>query len=367
MSGRRSSSADGSSDRDQRHRDAPPRPARSRSSAGGLPISTAIACSNWARVTPTAISCARVASSCASAWSTADWSAVPPAYWLLVICSDWAIGLDRGVEQALQLVGDAQLADSRWRACPAPTAARWRDRRRWPGRSRHRFRRCGGSGPRDRGSSSPMRRGLNRLLRILPAAGRPCSLTEPPPVRERLRASVQIDGREKAGARLGDDRLGLAEGRLGGFQVLVRDVDLPLEPVEHRIVVDRPPRAAVDRVGRLAGSPARLPGARLPGLLVGGRHRRVGRADNRARRCRRRSSLSSDCGESLQRRRFRPRFGLAAIRQLDRQVRWLIRPVRAMRPAARLAVRRTGAAAPTGGSDRDRGRSPASCRASAPG
>jgi hypothetical protein len=80
-----------------------------------------------------------------------------------------------------------------------------------------------------------------------------------------LRARIQINGRKKGGAGLGDDEFRLTERRFGGFQVLVRDVDLFFEIVEQRILVDRPPGAAIDRVERLADLPACF--------LVLGRHR----------------------------------------------------------------------------------------------
>src|SRR5208282_2700424 len=61
-----------------------------------------------------------------------------------------------------------------------------------------------------------------------------------------------------AGAGLGDDLFRLSQRRGGGLKVLVRDVDAPLQPIEDRIVVDRPPRTAADRVVRLAELPSRL-------------------------------------------------------------------------------------------------------------
>ena len=60
------------------------------SSAGGTPISTAIACSSCARITPTAIAWAWVLCSWASACDTSDWAAVPAAYWLRVMRKDSA-------------------------------------------------------------------------------------------------------------------------------------------------------------------------------------------------------------------------------------------------------------------------------------
>src|SRR5262249_36537268 len=49
------------------------------SSAGDLPMSTAIACSSCARSTPTSISCALVLASCVSACTTSAREAMPPA------------------------------------------------------------------------------------------------------------------------------------------------------------------------------------------------------------------------------------------------------------------------------------------------
>ena len=58
------------------------------SSAGGLPISTAIACSNWARKMPVAIACARVFSSWVRACATSEAETMPASYWFCVIRND---------------------------------------------------------------------------------------------------------------------------------------------------------------------------------------------------------------------------------------------------------------------------------------
>src|SRR6185437_11267630 len=52
-----------------------------------------------------------------------------------------------------------------------------------------------------------------------------------------LRRSIYRERREKPGARLGDDRTRLAVGGLGGLEVLIGDVDLSLELVEHGVVI----------------------------------------------------------------------------------------------------------------------------------
>ena len=226
------------------------------SSAGGRPISTAIACSSCARVTPTAIAWARVVSSWVRACATSAAETMPALYWFSVMRSDSAKAFAEVVEQPLQLVGDRAAACSCWPAGPGPRAGRWRHRRRWLGRWRRRPRRCGAPGPTDRAASSPIRCVRNWF-----------EITPEPGARERARRRVDIGGREVAGAGLRDDRLGLAERRLGRFQVLVGDVDLPFEPVEHRVAEHRPPAAPVDRIGRARPLPARL-------LLVGDRHRR---------------------------------------------------------------------------------------------
>src|SRR6202021_2803053 len=120
----------------------------------------------------------------------------------------------------------------------------------------------------------PARRGLGEVLALdaaaearrgggIAAAARTARRTSERRCREELRT------------RRGHGRLGLAEGGLCGLEVLVRDVDLPLEAVEDGIVIDRPPGAAVDRVGRSALLPAFGERARLPGLLVDGRDRRI--------------------------------------------------------------------------------------------
>ena len=60
-------------------------------SAGGLPISTAIACSSCARVTPTAIACAWVLSQLGLGLRHIGLAeAVPALYWLRVMRSDSA-------------------------------------------------------------------------------------------------------------------------------------------------------------------------------------------------------------------------------------------------------------------------------------
>ena len=56
-------------------------------SAGGLPASTAIACSDCARDTPAATSSATVDCNCTSAASTSERAAVPASYWFCVIAS----------------------------------------------------------------------------------------------------------------------------------------------------------------------------------------------------------------------------------------------------------------------------------------
>ncbi len=87
MSGRRCNSADGSP---AGIAGSPGGPAAGAivSSAGGLPISTAIACSNWARKTPTAISWARVLSSWVWACATSEAATIPALYWFWVMRSD---------------------------------------------------------------------------------------------------------------------------------------------------------------------------------------------------------------------------------------------------------------------------------------
>src|SRR6266478_2452932 len=85
-----------------------------------------------------------------------------------------------------------------------------------------------------------------------------------------LRARIQIKGREKAGAGLGDDPFRLLKRGFGGFEVLIGNVDLLFQIVEYGIFVDRPPGAAVDRIARLADFPARF--------LVLARYRGVGQS-----------------------------------------------------------------------------------------
>ena len=100
-------------------------------------------------------------------------TAVPASYWFWVMRSDSAKASTERVEQPLQLVGDAQLQIVGWRAGPAPTAGRWRGRRRWPARWRRRSRRCGGPAPTDPASSSPRPCALKRLAMLPPTAAGP--------------------------------------------------------------------------------------------------------------------------------------------------------------------------------------------------
>ena len=71
---------------------------------------------------------------------------------------------------------------------------------------------------------------------------------------------------------LADQRHGLAIGRLVLLERLVGDVDLRHQTAERGIAIDRPPRAAIDRV---AGQGR--PEHRIGGLLELGRRRRSGR------------------------------------------------------------------------------------------
>ncbi len=92
-------------------------------------------------------------------------------------------------------------------------------------------------------------------------------------------AAVRRDGGEQSGARLTHQRDGGAILRLELLHGLVGHLHHPLQPVELRIVVDRPPRALVTIVARLADFPTRE-------FLERGRRRRVGpfivRADHAA-------------------------------------------------------------------------------------
>ena len=88
MSGRRSSSSDGTRDRDVAETRRRAGCGAIESSDGGLPISTAIACSSCARWTVASSTCACVDASCASACATSPRATMPAAYWLRVSCSE---------------------------------------------------------------------------------------------------------------------------------------------------------------------------------------------------------------------------------------------------------------------------------------
>ena len=54
--------------------------------AGGTPISSAMACSIWARATPRSIDCAFTLRTCVSAWATSTAVAMPPLNRTWVSC-----------------------------------------------------------------------------------------------------------------------------------------------------------------------------------------------------------------------------------------------------------------------------------------
>jgi hypothetical protein len=179
----------------------------------------------------------------------------PGAVLILADPQRFAEGFDRGVEQPLQRVGDPQLHVGGGKLAL----------RREP--------RCGEvAGARLRAGDVALDRPPDPAPQIGNPARRPGHaerIADQARARRAraLRQRVEFGGREQLGAGLRDDRLGLAELGLGGLQVLVRQLDLRHQPVEHRVLEHRPPRAAVDRIGRLRPAPAFL-------LLVDRRHRR---------------------------------------------------------------------------------------------
>ena len=84
----------------------------------------------------------------------------------------------------------------------------------------------------------------------VPLADEAAALTVPTPCRC-APAVVDTTGTGRRAPRARPPRL--AVRGLGLLQGLVRDLDLPLQPVQHRVAVDRPPGAAVDRVLGSAG------------------------------------------------------------------------------------------------------------------
>ncbi len=69
---------------------------------------------------------------------------------------------------------------------------------------------------------------------------------------------VARDGREQRGSRLLHHRDGVAIGRLGGLEGLIVDVDLAHQLIEQRVLVDRPPGTARRLVERLRDLPDAL-------------------------------------------------------------------------------------------------------------
>ena len=172
--------------------------------------------------------------------------------------------------------------NSRPRARLAPTAGPRRGRRRSPARSRRRSRRCAGCGPRRRGPSSPALEAEAVGDDDRAAAGRRadaplgrqcCRLVDRLPCRPAAAPPRSSTGRrEKAGARLARRRRAPARKAASAcFRVWFEIVDLPLQPVEHRVAVDRPPGAAVDRVLRLGRAVQPASSLNAPGVGAGGR------------------------------------------------------------------------------------------------
>ena len=87
-------------------------------------------------------------------------------------------------------------------------------------------------------------------------------LTEPPPVRVPDPSAVTVGNSARALHR--PRARACAPGGFGGFQILVGDVDLRFKFIQHRVFINRPPDAAIDRVVRLGRFP-------FAGFLIGSR------------------------------------------------------------------------------------------------
>ncbi len=240
------------------------------SSDGGLPISAAIAFSSWPRWIATAIARARVLSTVVRACATSAAETRPALYWFWVIRSDSAVGFHGRIEQPAQLVEypDCHIG-----------------RRQLRLRREARRGKIGGAGLRRRYGTGHIQ--PNTPPQIGDPAGRPGgaervtylarSIRDAGPGAARnsgaraRRRRIHVHCWKKTGARRGNRFRRVAKRRLGRRHVLVRDLDLAHQRVEHRIAEHRPPRAAVERVGRARLAPALLP-------FVRGRHRR-GRPD----------------------------------------------------------------------------------------
>ena len=70
-----------------------------------------------------------------------------------------------------------------------------------------------------------------------------------------LHPETRRDGGPETGARLRDQRPRLLEGGLGSLDVLIRNVDLRLETVEHFVIEDLPPGPARQHIVGLARLP----------------------------------------------------------------------------------------------------------------
>src|SRR5262249_20698177 len=102
------------------------------------------------------------------------------------------------------------------------------------------------------------RREVVERLAAAPAAAAPAGAAPAIAEAGALGREAGIDRRIITGAGGGDDGARLPERRLGRLQRLVRDIDPALEAVEQRILVHRPPGAAIDGILRLADLPALL-------------------------------------------------------------------------------------------------------------
>ena len=98
------------------------------------------------------------------------------------------------------------------------------------------------------------------------ALGRAAALATPAAAPARAHANARKIRR----AGLAHQRLGLAVRRHRGRHRLVRRIDVPGQPVERRVVEQRPPVAAIESVGRRGAQPRRTAGRHL---LVDGRDR----------------------------------------------------------------------------------------------
>ena len=185
-------------------------------SAGGLPISTAMACSNWARCTSTSIAWACVVCRAGSRpGRRRSRAATPAAYWFCGDLQRLLIGRRPRRRAAASARRRRAARNSRWPASPAPTAAPRRVGGAGLGGGDVAFDGAADLAPEIELPAGRRRRGCS-CCDARRARRMPLELVRRRRRRWRARSPAVGDGREQAGARLRrDQRRRLAVGGLG--------------------------------------------------------------------------------------------------------------------------------------------------------